>query len=161
MTLNTSTTTEVVFPKRLPPEARQHLVDELYAVHSQVFHDDKERFLRVFMQPTAAYTAVRLRRDSASSIVSYVALHRHDKEVRGVRTAIFRVGAGALRGYRGHDSSIGFALQQALRYKLRNPARPIFYVGAMLHLTSYLICAKYGDAVWPNYRPTGKELEEA
>lgn len=150
--MNTSTTTEVVFPKRLTPEARQHLVDELFVAHDQVFHDDKEGFVRFFMQPKAAYTAVRLRRDSTGSIVSYVALHRYDKEVRGIRSAIFRVGAGALRNYRGHDSSIGFALRQALRCKVRNPTRPIFYLGALLHPTSYLICAKYGDVIWPNYR---------
>ncbi|MCE7987705.1 MAG: hypothetical protein DYG89_41605 [Caldilinea sp. CFX5] len=148
-------TSEIVYPQRLTPAQRQQLADELYPVHSQVFHaEDKASFTKLFVESRADETAIHLRRNPAGAIVAYAALHRYDKLVQGVKTAIFRAEAGSLRDYRGHNSVIGFALRQILRFKLTHPLRPILYLGLLLHPTSYLFFTKYGENVWPNYKQT-------
>ncbi|MFN8487408.1 MAG: cyclic nucleotide-binding domain-containing protein [Caldilineaceae bacterium] len=156
-------TSEIIHPQRLTLAERQHLADEVYPVHSQVFHaEDKESFTKLFVESRADHTTIHLRRNAARAIVAYAAFHRYDKVVRGVKTAIFRAEAGALRDYRGHNSLIGVALRQVLRYKLTHPLRPMLYLGMLLHPTSYMFFTKYGEEVWPNYKqpmpPAIKEL---
>lgn len=155
------TTSQIVFPQKLTAAARQQLADELYPVHSQIFHaEDKESFTRLFVESKADHTAIHLRRNGAGSIVAYAALHRYDKELRGVKTAIFRAEAGSLRDYRGHNSVINFALRQILRFKLAHPSQPMIYLGMLLHPTSYMFFTKYGGEVWPNYKqPVPPEIK--
>jgi hypothetical protein len=147
------TSSEIIYPQRLTPAMRQHLADELYSVHSQVFHaEDKETFTKLFVESKADETAIHLRRNPAGGMVAYAALHRYDREVRGVKTAVFRAEAGSLREHRGHNSVISFALRQILRFKLAHPTQPIIYLGMLLHPTSYMFFTKYGEEIWPNYQ---------
>jgi hypothetical protein len=67
----------------------------------------------------------------------------------GVPTAVFRAEAGTLREYRGGNVNARFALALALRYLLKNPGRRVYYLGSLVHPSSYTQFAKYCGEVWP------------
>ncbi|MFN8487406.1 MAG: cyclic nucleotide-binding domain-containing protein [Caldilineaceae bacterium] len=153
-----ATKSEIILPEKLTADQRQQLIDELFPIHSQVFHAadkdwfNKAAFGHYFLELPSDRTVIHLRRNMEGGIVAYAAIRRYDREVAGVQHAIFRAEAGALRDYRGGNALISFGLREVLRYKLAHPTRPMMYIGILIHPTSYLFFRKYGGQVWPNYQ---------
>jgi CRP-like cAMP-binding protein len=142
--------TEVIVPKSLSPEERHRLADALYAVHQQIFDGvEREAFARYVVESKAEHTWIQVHRNEAGDIVGYFALHIFERLLGGQPTAVFRAEAGSLRAYRGGNVTMRFGLALVLRYMLSHPGRQAYYLGALVHPSSYSLLAKYFGEVWP------------
>lgn len=142
---------EVVAPKQLSAEALEQLIDSMHAVHCQVFTSmEREAFARFIVKPRADHTWVLLHRNEEGVLVGYFALHVFERELDGQPAAVFRVQAGTLRAYRGGNANIFFALQRGLAYRLANPGKRLYYLGAILHPSAYSVLAKHFPVVHPS-----------
>jgi CRP-like cAMP-binding protein len=152
--------TEIITPKSLSTEARGQLIDALYAVHNQIFDGvERESFARYVVLSKAEHTWIQVHKNEEGEIVGYFAFHIFERQLDGVPTAVFRAEAGSLRAYRGGNVNARFGLKLALRYLLKNPGRRAFYLGSLVHPSSYSQFAKYCGEVWPSpERQTPPEL---
>lgn len=142
--------TEVVIPKSLSPEARGELIDALYAVHNQIFDGvERQSFAKYVVDSKAEHTWIQVHKNEAGAIVGYFAFHIFERQLGGVPTAVFRAEAGSLRAYRGGNVNARFGLALALRYLLKNPGRRVYYLGSLVHPSSYAQFAKYCGELWP------------
>ena len=144
---------DVVIPSTLDTAARQRFIDALYQVHSQVFDGvSRDAFAHYVVESKAERTWVNVHRNDAGEIVGYFALHIFERELGGQPSAIFRAEAGTLRTYRGGNTNARFGLRLALPYLLRHPGRRVYYLGSLVHPSSYCLFAKLFDVVWPSSR---------
>jgi CRP-like cAMP-binding protein len=144
---------EIVVPSQLEPGARQALIDALYQVHCQVFDGvSRDAFGQYVVESKAEQTWINVHRNQAGEIVGYFALHIFERELGGQASAIFRAEAGTLRTYRGGNTNTRFGLRLALPYLLRHPGRRVFYLGSLVHPSSYCLFARLFDVVWPSAR---------
>ncbi|MBZ4417477.1 cyclic nucleotide-binding domain-containing protein [Myxococcus sp. RHSTA-1-4] len=152
--------TEVVVPKSLSVEERQRLTDALYAVHQQIFDGvERESFAKYVVESKAEQTWIQVHKNDEGDIVGYFAMHVFEKPLNGVKTAVFRAEAGSLRAYRGANTNTRFGLALVLKYLLRNPGRPTYYMGSLVHPSSYSLLAKYCGDIWPRReQPVPPEL---
>ncbi len=142
----------VVRPGRLSAEQRRDLFAELNALHSSVFDaEDEDSFRELVAERAADDTVLYLRRDEAG-IAGYLALFRYDRVVHRRTTTVYRAVAGSRRSQRGSNSMLPLVLGRVLLFRLRHPVRPVYFLGLMLHPTSYLLVAKYAPQLWPEYR---------
>lgn len=142
--------TEVIIPKSLSPEARGELIDALYAVHNEIFDGvERESFAKYVVESKAEHTWIQVHKNEAGQIVGYFAVHIFERQLGGVPTAVFRAEAGTLRAYRGGNVNARFGLALALRYLLKNPGRRAYYLGSLVHPSSYSLFARYFGEVWP------------
>ncbi|MDC0711408.1 cyclic nucleotide-binding domain-containing protein [Stigmatella sp. ncwal1] len=153
------TSTDVIRPHSLSAEQRQQLTDSLYAVHRQIFDGvDRESFAQYVIGSKAEHTWLLLHKNAAGDIVGYFALHLFEKQLGGEPLAVFRAEAGSLRAYRGGNVNARFWMERVVRYVLGHPGRRVFYLGALVHPSSYSLFARHCGEVWP--RP-GKETPPA
>lgn len=152
---------EVIVPKLLSPSEKGRITDALYAVQAEVFDGvDKSAFAKYVIDSNAEQTAILLHRGEAGQIVGYMAFHIFERQLRGTLTAVFRAEAGILRAYRGRNSSVSFGVKQITEYLVRHPGRPAFYLGSLVHPSSYSLFVKYGELVWPNAeQPVPPDIE--
>jgi hypothetical protein len=142
--------TEVVVPKSLSPGERQRLTVALYEVHRQIFEGvELESFARYVVESKAEYTWIQIHKNEAGETVGYFAAHIFEKHLSGKPAAVFRAEAGSLRAYRGGNVNVRFGLMRALEYILKHPGRPLFYLGSLVHPSSYSLLARYFGEVWP------------
>ena len=142
---------DVVVPNTLEPAARQALIDALYRVHCEVFDGvTRDAFAQYVVESVAEQTWINVHRNDAGEIVGYFALHIFERQLDGRLSAIFRAEAGTMRSYRGGDTNTGFGLKLALPYLLRHPGRPVYYLGSLVHPSSYSVFARLFDVVWPS-----------
>jgi hypothetical protein len=144
---------DIVVPNKLDLAARQAFIDALYKVHCEVFDGvDRDAFAKYVVESRAEQTWINVHRNDAGEIVGYFALHIFERRLAGRPSAIFRAEAGTMRTYRGGDTNTRFGLRLALPYLLRHPGRPVYYLGSLVHPSSYSLFAKLFDVVWPSSR---------
>jgi CRP-like cAMP-binding protein len=142
---------EVIVPNKLDPAARQDLIDGLYKVHCDVFAGvTKDSFTHYVVESKAEQTWINVHRSAQGDIVGYFALHIFERELGGRPSAIFRAEAGTRRAYRGGNTNTRFGLKLGLPYLLRHPGRPVYYLGSLVHPSSYCLFAKLFRVVWPS-----------
>lgn len=145
-------TTETITPKTLSPEARRELTDALYAVHNQIFDGvERDSFAKYVVDSKAEHTWIQVHKNEAGEAVGYFAFHIFEKQFNGEPTAVFRAEAGSLRAYRGSNTNARFGLSLALRYMMKHPGRKTFYLGSLVHPSSYSAFAKNCGEVWPRH----------
>ncbi|VTU13690.1 Crp/Fnr family transcriptional regulator [Variovorax sp. RA8] len=143
----------IVVPSRLDPAARQEFIDALYRVHCEVFDGvSRDSFAKYVVESPAEHTWINVHRNHAGEIVGYFALHIFERELAGQASAIFRAEAGTLRAYRGGNTNTRFGLKLGVPYLLRYPGRRVYYLGSLVHPSSYSLFAKHFDVVWPSTR---------
>jgi CRP-like cAMP-binding protein len=143
-------TTEVVVPKTLSPVERRQLTNALYAVHNQIFDGvERESFAKYVVDSKAEHTWIQVHKNEAGEIVGYFAFHIFEKQLNGEPVAVFRAEAGSLRAYRGSNTNARFGLALVLRYLVKHPGRKTFYLGSLVHPSSYSLFAKSCGEVWP------------
>jgi hypothetical protein len=144
---------DIVVPSQLDLAARQAFIDALYKVHCEVFDGvTRDAFAKYVVESQAEQTWINVHRNNAGEIVGYFALHIFERRLAGKPSAIFRAEAGTMRTYRGRDTNTRFGLALALPYLLRHPGRPVYYLGSLVHPSSYSLFAKLFDVVWPSVR---------
>lgn len=152
--------TEVIVPKSLSLDERQRLTDALYAVHQQIFDGvERESFAKYVVESKAEHTWIQVHKNEAGDIVGYFAMHVFEKPLNGVTTAVFRAEAGSLRAYRGANTNTRFGFSRVMKYMLRHPGRPTYYMGSLVHPSSYALIASCCGEVWPRReQPVPPEL---
>jgi hypothetical protein len=144
---------DVVIPSKLDAAARHGFIDALYRVHCEVFDGvTRDSFAKYVVESQAEQTWINVHRDDAGQIVGYFALHVFERELGGQASAIFRAEAGTMRTHRGGNTNTRFGLRLALPYLLRHPGRRVYYLGSLVHPSSYCLFARLFDVVWPSSR---------
>jgi len=142
---------EVVVPKRLSHDEREQLIDALYAIQLDVFDGvDRKSFASYVVNSKADQTWILVHRDQADAIVGYFAFHQFVRELGGRPVTVIRAEAGTKRAFRGGNANARFGLLRGLRALLANPGRPLYYLGSLVHPSSYSLFAKYFSEVYPS-----------
>jgi CRP-like cAMP-binding protein len=142
---------EVVVPSSLQGPEREAFIDALYAVHASIFDGvDRDAFVHYVVDSPAEQTRIQVHRDQSGRIVGYFAFHMFRRDVRGQASMILRAESGILREFRGGASSLRFGFGEGIRHAARSSGMPIYYLGCLVHPTSYHMFCKYLHPVWPS-----------
>ena len=142
---------EALIPAELGAAARAQLIDDLYRVHVEIFDGvDRAAFAAYVVESPADHTSILVHRDSAGAIVGYFAEHEFHRTLHGRPCVVLRGEAGLLRAFRGSQSNLRFGLGVAARLLLAAPSRPVYYLGCLVHPSSYYQLARYMRPVWPS-----------
>jgi len=142
---------DVVIPSTLHGSAREAFIDSLYSVHSRIFDGvDRDAFIHYVVDSPADETRILVHRDEHGEVFGYFAAHYFRRVFRGRPAIIARGETGVLRERRGHASHLQFGLAEVIRVAARNRGVPFYYLGCLVHPTSYHIVCKYVRPVWPS-----------
>ena len=151
-------TTETFLVQGEPDASVSKLADELFLTHDRIFGGlDKATFIRYLLRSGAADTKLRIYRWNHDEIVGYAVVHRYRENISGKSTTIFRAEAGFLPEYRAHGRTFYFFALELLKYLLSHPTERIFYLGMLVHPSSYVVFARYFDDMYPK---AGREIPE-
>ncbi len=152
----------VVVPARLSEVERAELSRQLYAVHRRIFAGvSAENFRCHVIDSPAEATAIQLYLSAESQIVGYCAVHRYRRRVMGRNAIVIRAEAGLMPEYRGRGATYGFGIMRAMAEKLKHPFTPIYYLGTLVHTSSYHLFCKYFPRVYPHPdRETSSEMQD-
>jgi hypothetical protein len=139
-------------PATLADEEFARLGRALFDVHDRIFAGlDEQAFVDYVMRSKAERTRIRIYENEGREIIGYCAFHLYRENVSGTELAIFRGEAGLLPEYRGRSVTYYFAMVEALKHKLRHPLDRLYYLGMLVHPSSYHIICKFFRTVYPNH----------
>lgn len=151
-------TTETIPLLEQPNASVSKLAEELFLTHNRIFAGlDKEMFVRYLFHSGATATKMRIYRCQSGALVGYAVVHRYRKIIKGTPTTIFRAEAGFLPQYRAHGRTIFFYALEFLKYLSMHPTENIFYLGMLVHPSSYVVFARNLDEMYPK---GGREIPE-
>ncbi|MCW8331987.1 hypothetical protein MD588_24650 [Photobacterium sp. SDRW27] len=141
---------DLIDPASLSTTEKEHFVDSLYRLHSQIF-DGVERadFVSYVVDSPADWTRIRVYKNSLNEWVGYCSVHRFNKKVFGRSLVIFRAEAGILRSYRGRSQTLWFAFNEAIKYRIRHPFSEIYYLGSFVHPSVLYMFSRYFSKYYP------------
>ena len=141
----------VVKPAQLSDSERNVLSQQLYSVHQKIFAGvSAEEFHRHVIEPPAETTAIQLYCAADQSVIGYCAVHRYRRQVHGRNAIVLRAEAGLMPECRGRGATYGFGIVRALIEKLSHPFTPVYYLGTLVHTSSYHLFCKYFPRVYPH-----------
>lgn len=141
--------TEVVEPKGLSPADLTRLTDALYNVHSEIFDGvSREEFARYVVESSADETHIQLSYGEGDELAGYIAFHAFRRVFREEACTVTRAEAGLRRAYRGNGSQGSFFLSRLLKTRWKYGG-PHYYLGCLVHPSSYTAFARDGTALWP------------
>jgi len=150
--------TETILLREQPDASVSKLAEELFLTHDRIFAGlDKETFIRYLFRSGATDTKIRLYRRQDSALVGYAVVHRYQEVIKDKPTTIFRAEAGFLPQYRAHGRTFYFYGLELLKHLLSHPTENIFYLGMLVHPSSYVVFARYFDEMYPK---SGREIPE-
>jgi hypothetical protein len=143
----------IIDPAALSQENQDNLIEDLYPIHAEIFDGvSKPDFANYVVKSSAPHTRILLHRDQQENIVGYCAMHFFEEQMEGQAVTIIRMEAGLKREYRRGNRNAPFVISQLLGYRLRQPLRKIYYLGALVHPSSFMLLSKYARQVWPSAR---------
>lgn len=149
---------ETILLREQPDASVSMLAEELFQTHNQIFVGiDKETFIRYLFHSGAADTKIRIYRRQDGALVGYAVVHRYQEVIKDKPITIFRAEAGFLPQYRAHGRTTYFYGHQLLKHLLSHPTESIFYLGMLVHPSSYVVFARYFDDMYPK---GGREIPE-
>lgn len=138
-------------PAGLSAPERAALSRRLYEVHRRIFSGVSARkFHDHVIEPPADTTRIRLFLAADDAIIGYCAIHRYWRWVQRRRVIVLRAEAGLMPEYRGRGATYTFGIIRAVREKLTHPATPVYYLGTLVHPSSYHLFCKYFPRVYPH-----------
>lgn len=148
--MGTITHSDTLYPHLLTMAGRERLVDEAYQVHDAVFSGMDRAAFRKMVLPESEHSSILLHRGKHGQAVGYCAVHLFQRRAAGREVKVLRGQAGLLKDYRGRNSNMPFLAGCMLRYWLRSPWRPMYFLGAMIHPSSFIQMHKYAAGMWPS-----------
>ena len=140
---------EVVEPSTLSTADQEALISSLYSVHCEIFDGvSRDQFAQYVVRSTAKKTRIQLSYGENGEIAGYLAMHAFRPQLRGEECTVLRAEAGLRRAYRGNASTAGFALSNILKTHWEYSG-PLFYLGCLVHPSSYTLMANHVPTVWP------------
>jgi len=148
------TTSETIDPIFLVKEKKRRFIHELYEIQCQIFQGvDINSFTSYIIRPGAVRTRVKIFRNDHQKAVGYYAIHLFEIRSNAAEiTAIFRAEAGLLRAYRRKHATLSFAFAEYCRYKCFHPGRKVYYLGTLVHPSSYHSLFRNCYELYPTYR---------
>lgn len=141
----------IVVPTRLSAPGRAELSRQLYKVHQRIFAGVSfEEFRRHVVDAPAEATVIQLYLAGDGQIIGYCAYHRFRRRVQERDAIVLRAEAGLLPEYRGRGAAYGFGMIRAAAEKIRHPFTPIYFLGTLVHASSYHLFCKYFSQVFPH-----------
>jgi len=149
---------ETILLRGEPDASVSRIAEELFLTHDRIFTGlDKERFIRYLFRSGATDTKMRIYRRQDGELVGYAVVHRYQEAIKDKPITIFRAEAGFLPQYRAHGRSFYFYCCELLKHLLSHPTENIFYLGMLVHPSSYVVFARYFDEMYPK---AGREIPE-
>lgn len=140
---------EVIDPKRLSSSDLSALTGALYAVHCEIFDGvTRDAFAAYVIESPADETHIQVAYGDGGEIAGYTAMHAFRRTFRGEVCTITRAEAGLKRAYRGDSSNGAFFVERLLRTQWRFGG-PHYYLGCLVHPSSYTGFARNVPAIWP------------
>lgn len=140
---------EAIDPRTLGSVEREALVSSLYAVHNEIFDGvSREEFAAYVVESRAEKTRIQLSYGDGGELAGYLAMHAFRPTLRGETCTVLRAEAGLRRAYRGNSSTAGFAFSNVLQARFEYSG-PTFYLGCLVHPSSYTIFGNNAPTVWP------------
>ena len=140
-----------VNPAKLSTDERAELLNQLYAVNQKIFAGvSLEDFEHHVVDASADSTLIQLYFAAIGQVVGYCAAHRFWRQVLGRHVIVLRAEAGLLPGHRGHGATYRFRMIRCVAEKLRHPFTPIYYVGTLVHSSSYDLACQNFPKVYPH-----------
>lgn len=145
-------TTTIIDPKLITASDRLRLIDALYNTHNQIFDGvDKDEFTKYVIDSKANQTQILIQKHQ-ENIVGYGAIHFYKFDTIEERIAVVRMEVGFLPAYRrGNNHYHVFALAQTMKFLLKNTDRKLYFLGSLVHPSSYVSLTNLTKAVWPRY----------
>lgn len=142
--------TETILLREHRDRSVSKLAEELFLTHNRIFAGlDKETFIRYLFCSGATDTKLRIYRRQDGALIGYAVVHRYQKIIKDRPTTVFRAEAGFLPQYRAHGRTFYFYGLQLLKHLLSHPTESIFYLGMLVHPSSYVVFARYFDEMYP------------
>ena len=155
--MSTRLRNEMIDPASLGRTELETLAQSLYAVHSEIFDGVSfEEFARYVIHSPAERTRIRLSYAENGELAGYVAMHAFRPKLGGEPCTVIRAEAGLRRAFRGNATSGGFILSNLLEIQWEYSG-PTFYLGCLVHPSSYTIVANGAASVFP---AAGVEIPE-
>lgn len=128
-------------------------MDLLYSVNCQIFDGvNRIDFENDILCPKSQETTISIYKNSEGSIVGYCAIHYFEKILKEIKCGVIRVESGLRKEYRRRNTNAPFIIRQILKYCLSNPRRPMYFLGELVHPSSYAVLTKYCNNVCPSIR---------
>lgn len=125
--------------------------NQLYSVHQKIFAGvSAKEFHRHVIEPPSEATSIQLYCAADQSVIGYCAVHRYRRQIHGRHAIVIRAEAGLLPEYRGRGATYGFGIVRALIEKLSQPFTRVYYLGTLVHPSSYHLFCKYFRRVYPH-----------
>lgn len=143
-------TKHVVDFTRAAPPVRAACLDALFTFSSGMFENEtREGFERMLTAAGLREARILFFRDGDGQVRGYNMVRRFAPIIDDRPVDLFRAVAAMAPEYRGGGSTLGFGMSLALRRKLRHPLRPCYFIGALIHPSSYYLFAKNAVDIWP------------
>ena len=145
-------TKQVVDFTRAAPPIRAACLDDLFTFSSGMFENEtREGFEKMLTAEGLRDARILFFRDGDGRVQGYNMVRRFAPIVDGRPVDLFRAVAAMAPEYRGGGSTLGFGMMLAVKRKLRHPLRPCYYIGALVHPSSYYLFAKNAADIWPRH----------
>lgn len=141
----------VIRPDGMSQQDRAALTEDLYAVHRRIFSGvSEEDFSRHVIAPPAQATWIQPFVSTSGQMIGYCAVHRYLRRLGPRAVIVLRAEAGLMPEYRGRGAIYGFGIVRAVTERLTHPFTPVYYLGTLVHPSSYHLFLKYFPTVFPD-----------
>lgn len=135
----------------LTESQRDDFIKKLYQIHNDIFSGvDLQTFRSYIFNHKAVSQKIMLLHDD-SIIVGYCAIHFF-KVITNTRYHVIRAEAGILPEYRGNSPLGRFMFIEIFKHALRHAFSNVYYLGTLVHPSSYHNFHKFCDVVYPSFK---------
>nr|WP_174506403.1 hypothetical protein [Acinetobacter sp. Marseille-Q1620] len=145
-----SLSASIVDPKLFSEKDKMKLVNELYHVHDKIFDGvDKNQFTNYVINSKANITNIFIQKYQDQA-VGYGAIHFYKFDTFDDRIGVIRMEAGFMPKFRsGNNQFHFFALLKVIEFIISHPNRKIYFLGSLVHPSSYVALTNLSKQVWP------------
>ena len=129
----------------------EELIDTIYPVISQIFVMEKEQLAKsVFYQQSMSANLYLFYADD--NLVGINLTNIYEYNYKGKDYSFFRFLSGILPEHRGKSNVQRVGFVEAFKYATLNPLRNIYYLGPLIHPSSYAAACKVSSKVYPSLK---------
>lgn len=145
------TTQSIIRSDSLTEPQRDDFIKKLYLIHNEIFSGVDLQTFRSYIFNRKAVSQKIMLLHAESVIVGYCAVHFF-KVTTATSYHVIRAEAGILTEYRGNSPLGRFMFTEIFKYALRHAFNNVYYLGTLVHPSSYHNFHKYCDIVYPSYK---------
>ena len=126
-------------------------IEKLYFVHSKIFSGiDQQTFRAYIFNKKATSQKIILFYDKIT-VIGYCAVHFF-RITADDTYHVIRAEAGILPEYRGNSPLVKFMFWEIYKHALRHRFRDVYYLGTLVHPSSYHNFHKFCDVIYPSFK---------